>query len=197
MAEGDESGTGSFALVRGSRHRAQTIDFMRYMTSTKVNEYYAATIQRVPVVLRAGIAPEIAIFAPNLEGWKGGFPADFGDLGGKWVRRAFHVHMHRLVAEHGGVDDFLAVYAPAFDRALRQDSNFYLAMSKRTAQRSDSLIAALVHLGFAGDADAARRADQMMEAQNLQEAGAAQLHWVMAQPAPVTRASDPGDQPER
>ncbi len=180
IAEGDESGTGAFGLVRGSPHREQTLDFLRYITSVKVNEEYAATIQRVPAVLQAGIAPEIAAFAPNLSGWRGGFSPDFSEFGGKWVRRAFLVHLHDLLAEHGSVDTFLANYTDAFDRALRQDAQFHLTNARRTAQRSDSVIVALAQLGLAGDADAAARGDRMMEAQNLQEAGAAQLAWVLA-----------------
>lgn len=186
MGEGDEPGQGSFSLVRGSPHREQTIDFLRYMTSLPINEEYAQTIQRVPVIVGAKIAPEITAFAPELNGWKGGFPADFADLGAKWVRRALRVHLHRLVAEHSSVDEFLAVYTPAFDHALRQDSRFHINMGVRSAQRSDSLIIALAQLGTAGDTEAGTRANLMLEAQNLQEAGAAQLAWVLAQPAAAT-----------
>ena len=174
------SGGNQFGLVATGQHQAQALDLLLFLTSQNVNERYAAMVQRVPVIVGAKIDPSIREFAPQTAGWPQGLSFEFMELGGGWVSRLIRTHLHYLISPQGSVESFVEKYTPAYDRALLLDTEFYLQSTRKNSQRSDSVIAAQAQLGLVGNAAAANKSARMLENQNLQEAEAMQLKWLLS-----------------
>ncbi len=161
--------SGALGVARSSKHPAEAIDFLRYLTSLRVNEWFAEYCLRVPVIEGAAPPPGFKAFAPMMEGYEPGATLWFEGLGSRSSQRHLEANIDYLVGPNGTVDGFLQRLSPHYGRYLRQDLQRVAATGLRTAQRMDAVDVAL-RLHAATTPEARRRATRLTEAQVIQEA---------------------------
>jgi hypothetical protein len=121
-----------------SVHREVAIDFLRFLSSRAMNQKFADDCLRVPVIVGATVPAEIAAFAPETGGYQPGFNVSFYDWSAKVSSRLFLTTIERLLAENGGVDEFVAAFGAGLEQALRRDLEFASRQSLRALQRGDA-----------------------------------------------------------
>lgn len=150
--------TGGFGVARKSAHPEVAVDFLRFLSSRAMNQKFADDCLRVPVVVGASVPAEIAAFAPETDGCQPGFNVSFFDWSSKVAQRHFATRIERLLADNGGVDEFIAAFGEGLGGALRRDLEFSARQSMRALQRGDAVELALWFAGQeAGGASAASR----------------------------------------
>lgn len=160
--------SGSFGIMRRSRHPEIALDFLRFLTSRQINQRFADVCLRIPVVRGAHPPPEIAAFAPREDGYESGFSPYFQNFGRRAVYRVMQTTLDRLVAPSGSVEAFLADLETPFRAALRDDVQAFARDSARTFQRTDSMLVALQALAVR-EPEAAHRYWRLSENQSLGE----------------------------
>ncbi len=174
IAEGSGFVSYPFAVTTRAQEPELAVDFLRYLTSVRANQRFAAKALRVPIVVGVEPAPEVAAFAPVDEGYPQEFSPEFISFANRGLNMAFLRNLHLLVAPEGGVEPFLAALDDTFDRAARIDLQRYVSDGFRVLQRGDSVAAAHHWRGLAYPEEPDRSA-VFFERQHLQEAEYLQL----------------------
>lgn len=165
-------GTTSMALYlnKASKHPAEAIDFLRFITSIEGNTIFSRTSGWLPSVRDVPVPEYAKVYLPHFEGFWGrtefirGFGAETRDL---WDRQSY-----RLISPQGSVEDFLAAFEPRFPAALRRDletNQRNVILSLRRDLPSLTALTALERLA-GPDADRAAGRASRESSQNLVEA---------------------------
>jgi len=96
--------TGPFGLTRGSRHPAEALDFLRFLTSQRAHQRFVEQSRWLPVVVGVKVPPSMQDFEPDLDGSLPGVNLRWGSE----IRRVTENNWHRLFSPAGGVDAFIA-----------------------------------------------------------------------------------------
>jgi raffinose/stachyose/melibiose transport system substrate-binding protein len=158
--------SGRFALTRNSRHPEVALDFMRYLTSLRSNQYFAAESSWIPVVRGAALAEEMQAFAPTLLGYPTALhffsvQLEFPDL----RRVMFDRHANLLFGRNSSIEEYLAKLQGDFLPAVKQDFERIGRGRRTNIQRSDTLTSTL---GLSGEAFASNRS-RLLQVQLAQE----------------------------
>lgn len=170
VSEADTGTSLAFGVVRDNPAAARALDFLHYLTSQEGNALFSRLSGWLPSVVGVDPAPEIAPFAPADSGFLPGF--DFGLMNlGADSRRIFDTHLDLLYSPAGSVDDFLAATGPALPGAILSDVRRGLRQIETNSGRQDLTFLAhwLRSRRVKPDAEAAEKADQMIEAQHALE----------------------------
>lgn len=168
----------SFGIVRYSEHPDVALDFLRYLTSAAGNGRFAALSGNLPAIVGLPVEPDLRAFAPNLDGSAPGFRIVRGTpQSGPATNRLIETELHRLVAEQGSVEGYIAEIAPRYERALRTDLGREVRDLSKRVRQEDSILAGLE---TQAEADAGA-VSQRWETQAQQEAQAAQIAYGLAE----------------
>lgn len=156
-------------LNKASPHRAEALDFMRFMTSVEGAQLFTDRSGWLPATTNVRIAPEIESFTSPQDGYALCNPYV---IIGSNVTLQYTRHMHLYLGEHGDVDRFTAVLDEAMPTAVRADLQSELRSLEQTIRSQDGRTLALARLG---GAPAAQRRAVMEGGQTISEGLALQM----------------------
>lgn len=187
ITEGGGTTAMALYLNKASRHPAEAIDFLRFITSVEGNTIFSRTSGWLPAVREVPVPDYARVYLPHFEGFWArtefirGFGGETRDL---WDRQSY-----RLISPQGGVDDFLAAFEARFPAALRRDLETNQRNVVLSLRRDLPSLAALTVLERLASPDAARakgRADRE-SSQNLVEARYYEAAAVLREAGPAPR----------
>ena len=163
-----------FYLNKRTPHRAEALDFLRYLTSVGANQLFSDTSGWLPSVRGVEPAPEIRAYATQQDCIAAG-PSYY--LGMSALSGAFERQLHLLVGPQGGVDKFVAALALSAPAAAREDTLIEVRNCLATARPQDiRLAAAAVLARLAPAADEREKAlVQRIRLESSQTQGEGQL----------------------
>lgn len=116
--DGGGAGAMAFYLNRYSKHREETLDFMRFMTSVEGAQIFTDASGWLPMVKGVKIADDIAPFQAQYDGYANG--ATYSVLGTD-VLQAFARNMHLIYTGRDGPERFTKAMDAAMPAAMRAD----------------------------------------------------------------------------
>lgn len=172
--DGDNTTGFSFSLNKASPHRAEAVDFMRFLTSHGAGKIFTeksgwiSSIRDVPVPL------EIASDLSPIDGFVAG--ACYCIIGSE-ATRLFWREFHRMTGPRGSVENFTAALDEAMPAAITADLRTEQRNQQLTLPPRDVRIAAVGELARRAPEDAAvrLRRERLESAQNQSEGLALQL----------------------
>lgn len=173
QSEAGYTGSGTFGVTRTSKHQQTAIDFLRYLTSFEGAATFSRLSRWPSALTEAEIPPDMRVFAPQLDGYPEGWTPM---LEGADLRRGFHTHRHLLFNANGGIETFLARFAPVAALAARTDLERALMDRTRGQRRLDAVFLSK-WIQSENDPDAARRFSDLSETQLLNDLRNRRLHF--------------------
>jgi ABC-type glycerol-3-phosphate transport system substrate-binding protein len=160
VSDGGASTALPFYLTRQSAHKAEAIDFLRFMTGMEGNLLFSEASHWMPSVEGVPIAPEMEPFKQVT----GGYIATDAQNGpilmvgpGADYARLFETHFHVLYAPDGGVEAFTRAIEGQLTASVRQDLQRQLGVTRGTLRQRDTALGAQWFLGPAEQADVLRQ----------------------------------------
>lgn len=175
VSEAAGNPSGAFGITKASAHPERALDFLRYLSSQKVNQDFARSCLRVPVVIGAK-APDGEAFAARLEGYEPGANPILPDYGSRSTQRLIEASLSYLLAPDGG-DSFYHRLAAELPRYLREDITRAHAQGQRNLGPADASSLALALLPDTPAATLALARENRL----LQEAETYQLAYALAE----------------
>lgn len=189
VTEANLAPAASFGIVLQTRHPAEALDFLQFLTSQPANRRFAERSGWLPAVVGVAPRPDMAAFAPVDEGYPNGF--DLSIRGNyRNARREAETHQHLLLSDRAdAVDAFAAALAPRYRAAVQQDFADRLANNLRNVQRQDTNLGAFWILSRrTPHADEAARLREVSELLNINEA---QMYHLRTEVALATAKPSP------
>lgn len=171
-----EAGTDSgalFGVTRMSKHPEQALDFLRFLTSRRINALFMEHSGWLPVI--TGVEPSaddavVRPFLPILEGAVPGTTPTMRDLGVD-LTRLLQDQFHHLVGPAGGVDVYLRAIMPRVRDQVRSDLTRRVQRSRWNLWRQDVTAASQWRLHeLTDDPSFLHRWSLAIEGQSQQEA---------------------------
>jgi hypothetical protein len=167
VARDAESGLhsyGGFGITRSSRHPAQALDFLRFLTSEASCRKYTRLSQNLPVITSVEVPPALADFAPD----RRGFPPGPMFTNTADVKQLIGGSQHLLFGPEASETVFLERLRPTLGPAMRRDlernTQFRIAGIRRL---ETSIASARAQSRWGSDhPDLARKYQSQTEAQN-------------------------------
>lgn len=172
VTEANINPAASFGIVLQSRHQAEALDFLHFLTSQPANRRFVEASGWLPAV--AGVTPraDMTAFAPVLEGYPNGF--DLSIRGNyRNARRVYETNQHLLAGDAGeALDRFVAAMKRQYPGAVAMDFSDRLSNNLRNVQRQDTNLGAFWMLArhAAPDADEHLKLREVGELLNINEA---------------------------
>ncbi|AHF90673.1 sugar ABC transporter substrate-binding protein [Opitutaceae bacterium TAV5] len=155
-----------FGIANTAPDPALALDFLRFLTSHRTAEKFAATSRRLSAVVDVPVAPELSILRPDLDGSFSGLPLRMAGLPGANALLRFQQNLHLLGATgeepapnaddsaSRRVERFTQAVAPAWPAALHRDLDNARRRFLTSVRLGDSrlLFAALDPVAAPGDA---------------------------------------------
>jgi len=141
-------------LTRDSRKKEEAIDFLRFLTSRRMNKLFAETARWLPVVVSVEPSDELAAFSPELEGYP---PGPYFLAPGPSTGFLLQTNLHTLLQTSGSVEAFLDAVRPGFEPAIRADVMRIHQGNVRMTARVDSVLGARYWLGLRQGGERDRR----------------------------------------
>ncbi|MBS0632982.1 MAG: extracellular solute-binding protein [Verrucomicrobia bacterium] len=180
VSDGSLSTAMPFYLAKQSRHQAEAIDFLRFVTSIEGNRLFSHASHWMPSVEGVEIDAELKPFARILDGYMtlDGYnaPALIGGPGAD-TTRLFETNLSLLYAPNGGVEALTAAIESRYRATVRSDLTRVLSTQRENLRRRDTALGALLFLGPPEQAEAARQ----LSGQHLVETQACLLADTLAQ----------------
>lgn len=167
-----------FYLAKQSRHKAEAIDFLRFVTGLEGNRLFSHASHWMPSVDGVVIDPEVEPFKQMVEGYvvtdiQNG-PTVLG--AGAEHMRLVETNLHVLFAPNGGVEAFTRAIEGRFREAVQADLHKQLSVQQENLRGRDVALGALEFLDSPEQAEAARQ----LSAQHLIETQACLLATTLA-----------------
>lgn len=160
VSDGSLSTAMPFYLAKQSRHQAEAIDFLRFVTSLEGNRLFSHASHWMPAVEGVPLDDELKPFQRIYDGYMvldlQNTPALFGGPGADCTR-LFETNLHLLYAPNGGVEALTAAIEGRYREAVRSDLARVLATQRENLRRRDITLGALEFLGADDRAEAARQ----------------------------------------
>lgn len=160
VSDGGVSTALPFFLTRQSAHKAEALDFLRFVTSREGNRIFSAASQWMPSIEGVPVAPELAPFRQVTDGYIA-TDAQSGPIlmagPGAEGARLLTTHYHLLFAPDGGVDAFTRAVEGRLREAVTTDLRQQLALARANLRRRDTALGAQWFLGPAEQADMLRQ----------------------------------------
>jgi raffinose/stachyose/melibiose transport system substrate-binding protein len=180
-SEADSSTGMAFAVALRTPHRAEAVDFLRFLTSRAGNSAFSRRSGWLPSVVGVTPTGELAPFLPRIEGHPAGFGLGFGN--GSAINQLVSRANTLLISHAGSVEKYRLAIEEDLDAAFRHDLGRSSRNQLMNISRQDILLAG--HLG-ARDAEAApagagsERLSALTESQNQQESLRAWIEFELA-----------------
>lgn len=168
-SEADSSTGMAFAITRDTPHRAEALDFLRFLTSREGNAAFSRRSGWLPSVIGVAPPPDLVPFLPRIEGHLAGFGLSLGN--GPATNLLVNRSVNALVQTSGGVEKFQHAIADELGDAVRYDLGRASRNSLLNLARQDVLYAGRLALSRHTPDDPARlaRLGELTESQNQQE----------------------------
>jgi ABC-type glycerol-3-phosphate transport system substrate-binding protein len=166
-SEAKHASTFAFGIPRKSQQKAVAIDFLRYLTSQRINQDFTAASGEVPVIRDVRATPLASKFLPHLGGYLYGIlPRGLGDVS---TRQAFTENLYRLFQDGDGVNAFIqSLEARGLREVAIRDTRAQGRRYQRNLRETDAAFIAQTHLPATRPGDS-RALDQSMLRQTLFE----------------------------
>lgn len=176
---------GSFGVTRASAHPEVAVDFLRFVTSQRMNTLFSEISYWIPSVRGAQPPDFIKPFQPEFAGHLPGFDLKLFYLGPD-LEACFRNYLHELIGPQGSVEKWRTVmtreYLPVVrDRLERRKLEF-----RASAMRQDTRLVALYQVTRPSETPSATLSRQLREIgleQNEQEALAGWIESELNRPA--------------
>ncbi len=168
-SEADSSTGMAFAVTRQSPHRAQALDFLRFLTSRPGNTAFSRRSGWLPSVVGVEPRSDLIPFLPRIDGHLAGFGLNFG--AGSSTSLVVGRNSNILMGASGSVEKFQRALAPDLGPAFRDDLARASRSNLANLARQDVLFGGRLALArhTPGDPGHADRLDALTESQNQQE----------------------------
>lgn len=144
-SEGDVSTSAAFSVARQSKHPAQAVDFLQFLTSERGNRIFAQASGWLPAIVGVEPEPDIVPFHPQIRGVRNG--VNLSTLGSSSnAGRVIENSRHKLLGPQGSVDAYREHLNQTLGPALREDVTRAHIQQRKVLQRQDSVVAAYVDL---------------------------------------------------
>lgn len=168
----------SFSLNRASAHPERAVDFLRYMTSRTGNQTFTRASGWLPAVRGVAPAPEIAVFAPVVEGFQEGIRLP--ELANS--RLAWETSLHALIETSGSVEGFSRLVEEPLRRGVLRDLQNSTRHRENSLRRQDAqLIALALDRGQAAPLSPAERDRRLREIAEAQAVAEVEAHWLRSE----------------
>ncbi len=134
---------GAIGVAKDTPHLAETIDFLRYLTSQKQNQLFVDRSKWLPAVVGVTIPDSMAGFRPVDKGFSSGVSQNPIPLtyGAESARLTID-NVYLLVRDDGGAASFIKAIEPEYEEALVKDSSQVYTDQNDSACRGDISFAA-------------------------------------------------------
>lgn len=168
-SEADSSTGMAFAVTRATPHRAEALDFLRFLTSREGNARFSRRSGWLPSVVDVEPPADLVPFLPRIEGHLPGFGLSFGN--GPATNLVVNRNVNALVQPSGGVEKFRRAVADDLEGAARDDLARTSRNSLLNLTRQDVLFGGRRALSRLDPRDGAlaSRLEELTESQNQQE----------------------------
>ena len=160
VSDGSVSTALPFYLTRQSMHKAEAVDFLRFLTGMEGNRLFSQASHWMPSVEGVPIAPEMEPFK-QVTGSYIATDAQNGPIlmvgPGADYARLFETHFHVLYAPDGGVEAYTRAIEHHVSDAVRSDLQRQLSMSRANLRQRDTALGSQWFLGPAEQADVLRQ----------------------------------------
>ncbi len=174
---GEGSGETGVAIYlnRNSAHKAEALDFLRFLTSVPGNQLFTDNSGWLPSVNGVRVPDEIKNFREYQLGYTLG-QAPF-DIIGSEMNLVWNQNFYRLMGEHGSVGQFADALDQAMPVAIRKDLQNEMRNTLLLVRPQDSIIVATAELAAGPPADEAQSVRQhgMEAGQTMSEGLAFQM----------------------
>jgi raffinose/stachyose/melibiose transport system substrate-binding protein len=168
----------SFSLNRASPHPERAVDFLRYMTSRVGNQTFTRASGWFPAVRGVAPAPEIAVFAPVVEGFQEGIRLP--ELAN--ARLAWETALHALIEPSGSVENFAKTAQAPLRRGVLRDMRGSTRHRENNLRRQDAqFIALALDRGQASALSPAARDRRLREIAEAQAVAEVEAHWLRSE----------------
>jgi ABC-type glycerol-3-phosphate transport system substrate-binding protein len=150
LGEGAVSTATSFYLNRDSAHKAEALDFLRFLTSVEGDQIFADTSNWLPSIRGVRTNAFSSQFRQaNVDGyvWKPDGAVFFSGIGEN-LNQIFLREMNQLFAPNGGVGAMQAALDRVAPEAIGRDVRAYLRDARSAFNGSDARLAAQRYLGM-------------------------------------------------
>lgn len=169
VSEGAGNTSMPLYLNKASKHKAEAIDFLRFITSVEGNTLFVQKSGWLPSVRDVQVPDYAKVYLPHFTGFSArtDYMAGFGTE----TRNVWERQLHHLISPQGSVEELLKALDRHFPAALRQDlgmdvRNVYLSL--RRDQPALTAVAVLDRLEHTNARAASL--DERESSQNLTEA---------------------------
>lgn len=166
-------------LNKGSRHKEEALDFMRFMTSVEGGQLFMEHSGWLSSVRGVRVPPEMEIFRPRSDGCTAGL--QYTGVGSSSTM-AFWQNLNLLVSAQGGVDQFVEAMESGLPKLVTEDLRQEVRTGVETSRAIDPELMALGALGRLQppDTDRAQRQQILASNQTLSEINGYEAAWVLA-----------------
>ncbi len=159
-------------LNKASRHPAEALDFLKFLTSVPGNQLFTDASLWLPAVNGVVVPEEIRNFRDYQEGLSFG-QAPYDALGTE-VSMGWDKNFYHLIGDHGSAEKFAAAMDAAMPEAIRMDLNAELRATLVLIKPQDPVIVGWA--GLAGEKARIRR-EESEAAQTMSEGLAFQMKY--------------------
>jgi raffinose/stachyose/melibiose transport system substrate-binding protein len=174
-SEGNVNTSAAFSLARQSKHPAQAVDFLQFLTSERGNRLFAEASGWLPAIVGVEPSEELKPFYPVIKGVRNG--VDLSNLGQLNAFRVIHTSRYLLLGPNGSVDAYREHLKKNLGDAIREDLVRILSQQSKVVQRQDSVVMAYVQISK-NPAEAERALEKLRENEESQTAMEAQNAWI-------------------
>lgn len=189
VADGEGNTSMPFFLNKRSQHKAQAMDFLRFVTSIEGNTIWMNESGWLPSIRDVEVPDELKIFENLFKGYmmRTGYMRSFGQETIEIWERQFY----NLTSSHADVETFLEAFEAKFPEALRRDVKTNLRNIYLSLRRDVPPLMALAQLDRLEGRDAQRELARKERAsgQNITEAKLYEAEAVLAKGAAVADPS--------
>ncbi|MBS0631699.1 MAG: extracellular solute-binding protein [Verrucomicrobia bacterium] len=130
-------------LTKNSAHKAEALDFMRFMTSLEGQQLFTDGSGWLPATLEVKIPPAIQSFVSPLDGYTMCQPYS---IIGSTVTMEFERNLHLLLGQNGSVDRYVAELDRVMPAAVRADLQTEVSSTLITLRAQDARMIAQARL---------------------------------------------------
>ena len=169
-------GVANFGIMVRSQHKAEALDFLRFLTSTTANQILADTSGWVPVIVGVDVPEPTKPFLPFLEGNLPGFHFTYNHIGPE-TTGVFYTYLYKLLQPSGSVDAFIDAAKKEMLKAMAKDLGTYLRDQERNVTRLDTSIGAGREL-LSSEAENKAWRDKFSNSYRAQNLSESRYYWL-------------------
>lgn len=173
-SEGDVATSAVFSLARQSKHPAQALDFLQFLTSERGNRVFAQASGWLPAIVGVEPGDDIKPFYPQIKGVRNG--VNINTFGQNNAGRVTENGRHKLLGPQGSVDAYRDYLNKSLGAAFRDDLVRLHTQQRKVIQRQDSVATAFAQLSR-GD-DTGRLLTKLRETEESQTSMESLSAWI-------------------